>query len=101
MIWFVVRITGSLVLLTFAIYIHQYFPNTDFNNHLVVALLAFFVGEGPIYGLEKSTDRIEDEGFGNNSNRQVALILAIGAHWIAVIAGGIVLILGCVSLLIR
>lgn len=99
MVQFIIRITGSLALLGGAVYIHQSLPNTEFYNYLVIALLAFFVGEGPIYGVEKSTDRIEDEIYNNSSNRKVAVILAIGAHGTAVLAGCIFLILGCVTLI--
>jgi hypothetical protein len=94
MVQLIIRLTGSLVVLAAAIYIHQCLPNTEFNNYLFVALLAFFVAEGPIYGIEKSTDRID-----NGEYRETAVILSIIFHGAAVLAGAIVLTIGCLRLL--
>jgi hypothetical protein len=98
MIQFIIRITGSLLLLAGAIYIHSNYPETKFYNFIVIALLAFFAGEGPIYAFEKSTDRIEDDSYNNNSTRQGFLICGIVVHAAAVLGGGIFLLLGALSL---
>lgn len=96
----VLRLTGSILYLVVGLYVYFHYPNTTFINYLVSGLLAFFVGEGPILGLEKSTARIEDEGYyGNNTNRQAAVIVAIIIHYVAVIAGGILFLLAVVELI--
>ena len=99
MIWFAVRITGSLVLLAAAIYVYLSFPDTSFRNYLVIALLAFFAGEGPIQSVEKSTEIIENEGYSNNSTRQAAKVLSVIFHGFAVVAGCVFLVLAAVRLI--
>jgi len=55
-----------------------------------MAFLAFFVAEGPIHGIQKSSDRIEDTEL-----RQIVVFLSIGAQALAVLAGVVFLVLGC------
>jgi len=90
MITFIIRVAGSFIFLGLAIYIHQYLPNSEFYNKLVIALIAFFVAEGPIYGIQKSSDRIDED-----EPRLAVVIFSIVAQGIAVLFGVAYLVLAC------
>jgi hypothetical protein len=89
----IVRLTSSLILLGGAILIHQYLPNTQFLNFVVVAMLAFFVSDGPFYGIQKSTDRLDSEWA-----HAVVLILVV-LQIVAVSVGAILLLIAGIRIL--
>ncbi len=93
MVQVIIRATASLIFLGLAIYVHQFFPTSGFNNNLVIALLAFFVAEGPIFAIQKSSDRIDDD-----DARMTVVILSIFLQATAVLAGVIFVIFACKQL---
>jgi hypothetical protein len=94
MVQLIFRITGSLVLLAAAIFVLEYLSDSEFNNYLGVALIAFFVAAGPIYGVQKSCERIED-----NEARLTGVVLSVIVQGMAALAGIVILIIGCLRLL--